>query len=146
MKPESLRSLLTRNAEYSAARREGDAARVHHPVATYADMLAAFRLDVDAPAASPEDVIGELITKSEPGLAAMTGPRFFGWVIGGSDPTGVAADWLTAAWGQNAGSCLATPAAAAAEEASAHALLDLLDLPRDSSVGFVTGATMANFT
>jgi glutamate/tyrosine decarboxylase-like PLP-dependent enzyme len=76
----------------------------------------------------------------------MTGPRFHGWVIGGSHPIGVAADWLSSAWGQNSGSCLATPSAAAAEEASAHALLDLLDLPRESSVGFVTGATMANFT
>ena len=146
MKPNNLRSLLTRIAEYAATRREGDGARVHHPVATYADMLASFRLDVDAAPASPEQVVDELIAKSEPGLAAMTGPRFFGWVIGGSDPIGVAADWLTAAWGQNAGSCLATPAAAAAEQSAAHALLDLLDLPRESSVGFVTGATMANFT
>ena len=146
MKPESLRSLLAHIADYSARWREGGQTRIHRPVATYGDALAGFRLDVDAPPASAEQTISELIEKAEPGLAAMTGPRFHGWVIGGSHPIGVAADWLTSAWGQNTGSCLATPAAAAAEEAAAMALLDLLDLPRESSVGFVTGATMANFT
>jgi glutamate/tyrosine decarboxylase-like PLP-dependent enzyme len=146
MKPDTFHSLLNRIADYAAARREEDRARVHHPVATYADMLASFHLDVDAAPAQPRQVIDELIEKAEPGLAAMTGPRFFGWVIGGSDPVGVAADWLTSAWGQNAGSCLATPAAAAAEQSAARALLDLLDLPRECSVGFATGATMANFT
>ena len=75
----------------------------------------------------------------------MTGPRFFGWVIGASHPAGVAADWLTAAWGQNAGNHEASPAAAAAETVAAKWLLDLLDLPREASVGFVTGATVANF-
>jgi glutamate/tyrosine decarboxylase-like PLP-dependent enzyme len=142
----SLHSLLTHIADYSAKWREGVSSRPHRPVATYKDVLAAFRLDVDAAPASAARTIGELIDKAEPGLAAMTGPRFHGWVIGGSHPIGVAADWLSSAWGQNAGSCLATPSAAAAEEAAAHALLDLLDLPRESSVGFVTGATMANFT
>jgi glutamate/tyrosine decarboxylase-like PLP-dependent enzyme len=142
----SLHALLTRIADYSARWREGESARPHRPLAAYGDSLATFRLDVDAAPASAERVISELIEKAEPGLAAMTGPRFHGWVIGGSHPVGVAADWLSSAWGQNAGSCLATPSAAAAEEAAAHALLDLLDLPRDASVGFVTGATMANFT
>jgi glutamate/tyrosine decarboxylase-like PLP-dependent enzyme len=75
----------------------------------------------------------------------MTGPRFFGWVIGGSHPVGVAADWLTGAWGQNAGNHHATPSAAAVEAVAAAWLLDLFDLPRESSVGFATGATAANF-
>jgi glutamate/tyrosine decarboxylase-like PLP-dependent enzyme len=57
----------------------------------------------------------------------------------------VAADFLTSAWGQNAGNHVASPAAAAAETTAASWLLDLLDLPRAASVGFVTGATMANF-
>lgn len=146
MKADDLRSLLAHIADYAAKRREGDLARTHRPIATYEDVLAAFRLDVDAAPASAEQVIRELIEKAEPGLAAMTGPRFHGWVIGGSNPVGVAADWLTSAWGQNAGNYLATPSAAAAEEAAADALLELFDLPRESSVGFVTGATMANFT
>ncbi len=146
MTPDSLHMLFTPIADYAAGRREGDATRIHRPMATYADMLASFRLDVDAAPARAEETIAELISKAEPGLAAMTAPRFHGWVIGGSHPLGVAADWLTSIWGQNTANQLATPAAAAAEEAAADAMLDLLDLPPESSVGFVTGGTMANFT
>ncbi len=75
----------------------------------------------------------------------MTGPRFYGWVIGASHPVGVAADMLTSAWGQNAGNHFASPAAAAVETVAARWLLDILDLPRQASVGFVTGATAANY-
>src|SRR5690606_29642552 len=91
-------------------------------------------------------VIDELADAAEPGLMGIVGPRFFGWVMGGSHPVGVAADWLTSAWGQNAGLYHGTPAAAVAEEAAARWLLDILGLPSSCSVGFVTGATMANFT
>ena len=90
--------------------------------------------------------IEELVGLTEPGLASMTGPRFFGWVMGASHPVGVAADWLTSAWGQNCGGHTVTPAAAASEEAAARWLLDLLDLPTSASVGFATGATVANVT
>ncbi|MGO8352249.1 pyridoxal-dependent decarboxylase, partial [Rhizobium johnstonii] len=77
---------------------------------------------------------------------SCSGPRFFGWVIGGSHPVGVAADFLTSAWGQNAGNHAAAPAAAAVETVAARWLLDLMKMPAESSVGFVNGATVANFT
>lgn len=76
----------------------------------------------------------------------MPSGRFFGWVIGGSLPAALATDWLVSAWDQNAGLRYATPAMAAIEEAAGAWLLDLLGLPAGSDVGFVTGATMANFT
>ena len=76
----------------------------------------------------------------------MTSPNFHGWVIGASHPAGVAADWLTSAWGQMSGFADPTPAAAAVEEVAAGWLLDLLGLPAEAGVGFCTGATMANFT
>lgn len=82
---------------------------------------------------------------AEGGLHAMTGPRFFGWVIGGSHPAGVTADWLVSAWGQNVGNHMAAPAASAAEEVAGRWLVDILGLQKGSSVGFCTGATMANF-
>ncbi|MEP7311766.1 MAG: aminotransferase class V-fold PLP-dependent enzyme [Pseudomonadota bacterium] len=94
----------------------------------------------------PESVIDALNAAAEPGLAGSTGPRFFGWVIGASDPVGVAADILTSAWGQNGGSAACSPSAAMAEKIAAKWLLDLLHLPQECSVGFVSGATMANFT
>jgi glutamate/tyrosine decarboxylase-like PLP-dependent enzyme len=141
-----LQALLQTVATYAAARREGDAVRPHSPAESYDAQVTRFALG-DLEAGAPiEDTIRDLIARAEPGLAASTGPRFFGWVIGGSHPAGVAADWLTSVWGQNAGNHLGFPAASAAEEASAAALLDLLGLPADASVGFVTGATMANFT
>jgi glutamate/tyrosine decarboxylase-like PLP-dependent enzyme len=115
------------------------------PEQAYPAALAAFDEPTPESGAPAEDVIRELVGRASPGLHATTGPRFFGWVIGASHPVGVAADWLTAAWGQNAGNHAASPAAAAAETVSARWLLDLLDLPRNASVGFVTGATMANF-
>lgn len=46
------------------------------------------------------EVIEELVALNMPGLRAITGPRFFGWMIGASHPAGVAADWLTSAWGR----------------------------------------------
>ncbi|MBB5641587.1 glutamate/tyrosine decarboxylase-like PLP-dependent enzyme [Cryobacterium roopkundense] len=76
---------------------------------------------------------------------AMPSGRFFGWVIGGTLPAALGADWLVSAWDQNSGLRFATPAMAAAEEAAAGWLLDLLGLPLTADVGFTTGATMANF-
>jgi glutamate/tyrosine decarboxylase-like PLP-dependent enzyme len=115
------------------------------PPLSYRESLEKFREPLPEAESDPEHVIDLLVRNAEPGLRAMTGPRFFGWVIGGSHPVGVAADWLTSAWGQNAGNHHAAPAAAAAEAVAAGWLLDLLDLPRESSVGFATGATAANF-
>ncbi|HVZ99534.1 MAG TPA: aminotransferase class V-fold PLP-dependent enzyme [Caulobacterales bacterium] len=146
MERAELEPLLERIAAYAAARRAGDAARPHAPTDAYTQALERFRLAPSLESMPAEEVVLSLIRNAEPGLAAMTGPRFFGWVIGASHPLGVAADWLTSVWGQNTGNHLATPAAAAAEEIAAGALLELLDLPRGASVGFVTGATMANFT
>jgi glutamate/tyrosine decarboxylase-like PLP-dependent enzyme len=116
------------------------------PARTFAEMREAFIEPLPEEGRSGISVVEELAALAEPGLAAMAGPRFFGWVIGASHPIGVAADWLASAWGQNCGNHTATPSAAACEEAAANWLLELLDLPREASVGFVTGATIANFT
>ena len=99
----------------------------------------------DGPA-EPADVVDQLAALVEPGLMAMPSGRFFGWVIGGTLPAALAADWLVSAWDQNTGMRYATPGTVAAEEAASGWLLDLLGLPAGADVGFVTGATMANFT
>src|SRR3954471_18451531 len=77
---------------------------------------------------------------------ATAGPRYFGFVTGGSLPIAVAADWLVTAWDQNAALYVMSPAIAHLEDVAARWLLDLFDLPPSASVGFVTGATMANVT
>jgi glutamate/tyrosine decarboxylase-like PLP-dependent enzyme len=92
----------------------------------------------------PETVIAELSAAAGPGLTAMNGPRYFGFVIGGTLPASLAADWLTSAWDQNAPMFLPAPAAAIAEVVAGSWLVDLLGLPAGMSVGFTTGATTAN--
>jgi glutamate/tyrosine decarboxylase-like PLP-dependent enzyme len=110
----------------------------------YATLAEAFAAPLPESGTPGPETIQTLARLAEPGLHATTGTGFFGWVIGASHPVGVAADWLTSAWGQNAGNHTASPAAAAAETTAERWLLELLDLPRESSIGFVTGATMAN--
>ncbi len=94
----------------------------------------------------PAAVVDELAAACEPGLTAMPGGRFFGFVIGGSHPAALAADWLVSAWDQNSGLRMLTPAHSAVEDLAEAWIVDLLGLPAGSAVGFVTGGTTANFT
>ncbi|MFL5689433.1 MAG: pyridoxal phosphate-dependent decarboxylase family protein [Chloroflexota bacterium] len=94
----------------------------------------------------PVEVIESLAAAADPGVVATAGPRFFGFVIGGSLPAALGADWLTSAWDQNAAFFVTSPAASVAEEVAAGWLVELLELPAGTSVGFASGATMANFT
>ncbi|HEY2027817.1 MAG TPA: pyridoxal-dependent decarboxylase [Myxococcales bacterium] len=91
-------------------------------------------------------LVERLARDADPGIVATAGPRFFGFVIGGSLPAAVGADWLTTAWDQNAGLFVLSPAAAIAEETVCLWLTDLFGLPRGTSLGMVTGGQMANTT
>lgn len=91
------------------------------------------------------DVITRLAEGVEPGLIAIGSPRFFGWVMGGTQPVALAADWLVSAWDQNSTLRTVTPGVVAVEEIASSWLLDLLHLPSESEVGFTTGATTAQF-
>ncbi len=94
----------------------------------------------------PHTVITELARAADPGLVASVGPRYFGFVIGGTLPAALAADWLSAAWDQCPGMYVLSPAGAVVEEVVGAWLLDMFGLPPDASVGFVTGCQMANFS
>jgi glutamate/tyrosine decarboxylase-like PLP-dependent enzyme len=95
---------------------------------------------------SPIDVIEELVREVEPGLVASAGGRFFAWVIGGTLPAALAADWLTSAWDQNAAIYATSPAAAAVEEIAGAWLKELLAIPASAGFAFVTGCQMAHVT
>ncbi|MDQ5862246.1 MAG: pyridoxal-dependent decarboxylase, partial [Actinomycetota bacterium] len=139
---EALATAARRAAEWLASlpdRHVGPAQSAHDLAADFGGPLP----ELGMPAAA---VVEYLADKAEPGLMAMPSGRFFGWVIGGTLPAALAADWLVSAWDQNSGLRYATPAIAAIEEGAGHWLLDLLGLPAESDVGFTTGATMANFT
>ena len=91
-------------------------------------------------------VIDELVRAVDGGIIDSAGPRFFGWVIGGSLPAALAADWLTSAWDQNAGMYACAPAAAVVEEVAGEWLKELLGLAATASFALVTGCQMAHVT
>jgi glutamate/tyrosine decarboxylase-like PLP-dependent enzyme len=133
-------------AAADAARRwlEGLPERPVRPAAGAREMLE--RLDGPLPEEGlpAADVIRDLAERAEPGLMASGSPRFFGWVIGGALPVAIAADWLVSAWDQNSAMSEPFPATTMVEQVAGAWILDVLDLPRDASVGFVTGGQMAN--
>jgi glutamate/tyrosine decarboxylase-like PLP-dependent enzyme len=91
-------------------------------------------------------VIDELVRDTDGGLMGSTSGRFFGWVIGGTLPVAIAADWLTSTWDQNAASNLTAPAEAVVEDVCGAWLKELLGLPKAASFAFVTGCQMAHTT
>ena len=128
----------------------------HRLARTYLDSVAQRRVGGSDPVGlwreltddgvDPVTVLEELAAGADPGLVASAGPRYYGFVVGGSLPVAVGADWLVSAWDQTCGMYSSSPAVAVAEEVAAGWVLDLLGLPPGSSAGFATGAQMANFT
>ena len=116
------------------------------PSAEAVAALAAFREPMPDAPADPTEVLRFLDESGSPATTAMAGPRFFGFVMGGAVPAALAANWLVAAWDQNPGFHIASPVAAELEEVTLAWLLDVLRLPAGCAGGFVTGATVANFT
>jgi glutamate/tyrosine decarboxylase-like PLP-dependent enzyme len=110
-----------------------------------ADEIAA-GIDIPLPDEGADDaaVVDRLAAVVEPGLMAIGSGRFFGWVMGGTLPSALAADWLVSAWDQNAAMRFATPATAAIEQVTGRWIVELLGLPQGSAVGFTTGGTTAN--
>jgi glutamate/tyrosine decarboxylase-like PLP-dependent enzyme len=138
--------LLRRTAEIANAYLETLDDRPVAPVVDLAALRAAMGGPLPDGPTPADEVVAALAAAADPGLIASAGPRYFGFVVGGSLPASLAADWLTGTWDQNGGLYALSPAAAVAEEVAATWLLELLALPEGTSVGFVTGATMANFT
>lgn len=137
---------LARAAELAREFVAGLAARPVPGTVSLEELRARFGGPLPVQGADPIEVVEDLAANADGGLVASAGPRFFGFVVGGTLPAAIGADWLTTAWDQNAGLYVIGPAAAVAEEVSGAWLIDLFGLPAGSSVGFTTGATMASFT
>ena len=136
--------LYSKAMAHAVAYRETVSINPQLPSSSYHSMLEKLAGPLPEEGMDATAMLDGLAEFAGPGLMPMVGPRFFGWVIGGSHPAGVAADWLVAAWGQNTGYHSSSPATAAIEEIAERWLVEILDLPPGSSVGFSTGATVAN--
>jgi glutamate/tyrosine decarboxylase-like PLP-dependent enzyme len=106
--------------------------------------LTAFDERLPEDSSDPSDTISLLDEVGSPATTAMAGPRYFGFVIGGSLPVTLAANWLAGAWDQNTGLYRPTPGTSFLEQVALRWLLDLLRLPPECTGAFVTGATVAN--
>jgi len=116
------------------------------PSATAVAALKAFDEPLPAGPTDGAETLHLLDEVGSPATMAMAGPRFFGFVIGGSLPVTLAANWLAGAWDQNAAMYRASPGVAHLEQVALRWLLDVLRLPADATGAFVTGATVANLT
>jgi glutamate/tyrosine decarboxylase-like PLP-dependent enzyme len=114
------------------------------PRASRAEIRAGMVGPVPEVGVTTTEVVAELIDLAGPGLMASAGPRYFGFVIGGSLDAALAADLLTSGWDQAAFNEALSPAALAFEDVAGGWLKDLLRIPSSASVGFVTGAQAAN--
>src|SRR6516164_832520 len=141
-----MRQLLTTTAARAARYLEEIRERRVGPSAHAVEGLKPFYEAFPEAPSDPEDVIRILDELGSPATMGIAGPRFFGFVIGGSLPAALGANWLASAWDQNAGLFAATPVSATLEEVSLRWLLEALALPAGCGGAFVTGATVANFT
>ena len=140
------RDLLRRTAELAADYLDTLGERPVFPDVTPEQLRLALGGSLPDGPLPAEQVVEELVAGAEPGVVAMGSGRYFGFVIGGGLPAALAADWLTSAWDQNAGLYVAGPSASVVEQITRDWLLELLGLPGESSIGFVTGTQVAHVT
>jgi glutamate/tyrosine decarboxylase-like PLP-dependent enzyme len=141
---DDLAPLLTRTAALSLEYLASLPDRHVGPRQNGTDIAARLRVALPAGPEDPLAVIERMARELDPGIVATAGPRYFGFVVGGALPAALAADWLTAAWGQNAALHAMSPAAAAAEQVAGEWMKELLGIPAEASHGITTGAGLAN--
>jgi glutamate/tyrosine decarboxylase-like PLP-dependent enzyme len=140
------RELLRRTAEIAADYVESLDERPVFPDVTPEQLREVLGGPLPEEPLDPAQVVVELAEHAEPGVVATGSGRYFGFVIGGGLPAALAADWLTSAWDQNAGLYAGGPSASIVEQVTRDWLLELLGLPGEASIGFVTGTQVAHVT
>ena len=141
-----MKKLLADTADRAARYLSGLAHRNVAPLPEQVARLEALGGPLPQAPSDPAEVLALLDVIGSPATMASAGGRYFGFVIGGSLPAALAANWLAGAWDQNAAMQVMSPVAAKLEEIVLEWILDLLGLPSGSGAGFVTGTTMANFS
>jgi glutamate/tyrosine decarboxylase-like PLP-dependent enzyme len=146
MKQQDIPALLTRAAEMAARYVSAAPERRVSPTEAALAALQKFREPFPEAPCDPQDVLEMLDKFGSPATVTTTGGRYFGFVIGGTLPAAMAANCVTAAWGQNVALRVMSPVAAELEEIVIRWVCEALGLPPGCEGGLVTGATMANFT
>ena len=141
-----VRALLQRTADLAADFLDSLDERPVFPQVSVDELRSMLRVPLPDEPMDPRQVVEELAAAAEPGLVAMPSGRYFGFVIGGALPAALAADWLASAWDQNAGLYVGGPSASVVEQVVREWVCDLLGLPPDASIGFVTGSQMGSVT
>ena len=141
-----VRDLLRRTAEIAADYVESLDERRVFPDVTPEQLREVLGGPLPEEPLDPAQVVVELAEHAGPGVVATGSGRYFGFVIGGGLPAALAADWLTSAWDQNAGLYAGGPSASIVEQVTRDWLLELLGLPGEASIGFVTGTQLAHVT
>ena len=143
---DSVNGVLGLTADYAARFLGSLDERPVRPSASINELRAAFGGPLPEQGTDPAEVVAALIEAAEPGIMAIPSGRFFGFVIGGTLPAALAADWLTSTWDQNAAQIGPTPSAGVVEEVVGDWLRELLGVPQHASAAFVTGCQMAHVT
>jgi glutamate/tyrosine decarboxylase-like PLP-dependent enzyme len=141
---DDLRAALHHAADHVADYREAVRDERVTPDLDRSAAAAALRAPLPDGPAELGEIVDELVARAEPGLMATAGPRYFGFVIGGSLDAAVVADVLTTGWDQNGFNAALSPAALAFEDVAGEWLKELLRIPASASVGFATGGQGAN--
>jgi glutamate/tyrosine decarboxylase-like PLP-dependent enzyme len=141
-----MRDLLQMAAERAIVYREGLGEQRVAPTSETIARLAGLGGPLPERPTDPETVLALLDDLGSPATVTMAGGRYFGFVNGSSLPVTLAANWLAGGWDQNVAFAVMSPVAVALEEIALRWLIELLGLPTETGAGFVTGATMANFT
>jgi len=137
--------LLDRTAELAREYLDGIGERPVGAPADYEEALAALDSPLPDAGEDPEAVIEDLAARVGPATVASAGPRYFGYIVGGSLPAALASDWLVSTWDQMSLSRVSAPGSAAVDAVAGRWVLEALGLPATAGVGFVTGATAGNF-
>ena len=141
---DELRRALQETAELIADYREGLGSARVTPASSREEVAATLDRELPDSPTALDSVIEQLRAAAEPGLMAQAGPRYYGFVIGGSLDAALVADLLAVGWDQNSFNAAMAPAALAFEDAAGRWLKEVLHIPKTASVGFVTGAQGAN--
>jgi glutamate/tyrosine decarboxylase-like PLP-dependent enzyme len=140
------RDLLRRTAEIATAFLDTLDERPVFPQAPIDELGARLRIPLPDGPTDPLEVVEAMADGMDPGVVATAGPRYFGFVTGGALPAALAADWLISTWDQSNGLFAAGPAVSTAENVAGEWVKELLGLPSQASLAFVTGCQMAHVT